>query len=204
MLAGCRGSRPEAGHLPARGAVNHLRVPPRCPPPNCQPGYPKRKRPSAQGRQGGYAFEHHPTPRHHRGKRTHLLAMQLNCNKRGTTLSSPPPSGFSVCEALKPTVEPSLIGLVTTREGIDDLLKLHHVIDLVIPRGSNQLVNYIQSNTKIPVMGHADGVSHRPVTVCAESSTKAIPTNSQAAEGGIVLIKRGRPKQSNCTTSLDT
>mmetsp|Transcript_2268 Transcript_2268/g.4552 ORF Transcript_2268/g.4552 Transcript_2268/m.4552 type:complete len:428 (-) Transcript_2268:46-1329(-) len=65
-----------------------------------------------------------------------------------------------ITEALKPTVDPSLIGLVTTREGIDDLLKLHHVIDLVIPRGSNQLVNYIQSNTKIPVMGHADGVCH--------------------------------------------
>jgi gamma-glutamyl phosphate reductase len=48
---------------------------------------------------------------------------------------------------------------VTSREGIDDLLKLNHVIDLVIPRGSNQLVEYIQANTRIPVMGHADGVS---------------------------------------------
>jgi hypothetical protein len=69
-------------------------------------------------------------------------------------------------------VDPGLIGLVTTRSGIDDLLKLHHVIDLVIPRGSNSLVHYIQSNTKIPVMGHADGVrlnecvQLRPSCVC--------------------------------------
>lgn len=63
-----------------------------------------------------------------------------------------------MCQALAPEVDPALIGLVTTREGIDDLLKLHHVIDLVIPRGSNALVSHIQNNTKIPVMGHADGV----------------------------------------------
>jgi len=34
------------------------------------------------------------------------------------------------------------------------------VIDLVIPRGGNSLVSYIKANTKIPVLGHADGVCH--------------------------------------------
>jgi delta-1-pyrroline-5-carboxylate synthetase len=55
-------------------------------------------------------------------------------------------------------VNPGLISLVTSREGVDDLLRLDDCIDLVIPRGSNQLVHYIQTHTKIPVMGHADGI----------------------------------------------
>lgn len=50
---------------------------------------------------------------------------------------------------------PDLIGLVTTRDEIKDLLILDDVIDLVIPRGSNALVNHIKSNTKIAVLGHA-------------------------------------------------
>ena len=45
-----------------------------------------------------------------------------------------------------------LISLVTTREEINDLLALDDVIDLVIPRGGNALVSYIQRNTRIPVL----------------------------------------------------
>jgi glutamate-5-semialdehyde dehydrogenase len=39
-------------------------------------------------------------------------------------------------------------------------LKADRYIDLVVPRGSNDLVRYIQSNTRIPVLGHADGLCH--------------------------------------------
>ena len=39
-----------------------------------------------------------------------------------------------------------------------DLLNQDKYIDLVIPRGSNELVRNIKSNTKIPVLGHADGI----------------------------------------------
>ena len=39
-----------------------------------------------------------------------------------------------------------------------ELLSLDQYIDLVIPRGSNELVTYIKNNTKIPVLGHADGL----------------------------------------------
>jgi glutamate-5-semialdehyde dehydrogenase len=52
------------------------------------------------------------------------------------------------------------IQLVETREDIHKLLKLDNVIDLMIPRGSNALVRNIQENTKIPVLGHADGICH--------------------------------------------
>ena len=48
------------------------------------------------------------------------------------------------------------IVLVEGRAEIADILKLNDVVDLVIPRGSNDLVTYIQDNTKIPVLGHAE------------------------------------------------
>lgn len=48
--------------------------------------------------------------------------------------------------------------LVESREGIGELLSCHDAIDLIIPRGSNEFVQYIMANTKIPVMGHADGI----------------------------------------------
>ncbi|PSC76802.1 delta-1-pyrroline-5-carboxylate synthase A isoform X2 [Micractinium conductrix] len=67
-----------------------------------------------------------------------------------------------------PSVGRDLIGLVTSRDEIDHLLKLHDVIDLVIPRGSNQLVSYIQQHTKIPVLGHADGICHIYVDAAAD------------------------------------
>ncbi|CAI7832717.1 unnamed protein product [Closterium sp. NIES-54] len=65
-----------------------------------------------------------------------------------------------IASALPAEVGPALIGLVTSRDDISDLLKLDDVIDLVIPRGSNALVNHIKSHTKIAVLGHADGVCH--------------------------------------------
>ncbi|WRX11505.1 Aspartate/glutamate/uridylate kinase - like 2 [Theobroma cacao] len=65
-----------------------------------------------------------------------------------------------ITEAIPDTVGGKVIGLVTTREEIPNLLKLDDVIDLVIPRGSNKLVSQIKSSTKIPVLGHADGICH--------------------------------------------
>ncbi|KIZ02834.1 delta-1-pyrroline-5-carboxylate synthetase [Monoraphidium neglectum] len=63
---------------------------------------------------------------------------------------------------------PDLIALVTSRDEIADLLKLDDVIDLVIPRGGNELVSHIQANTKIPVLGHADGICHIYVDKAAD------------------------------------
>ncbi len=63
--------------------------------------------------------------------------------------------------ALKDTaVSPSTIELVTTRGEVLELLGLERDIDLIIPRGSNDFVRFIQANTKIPVLGHADGLCH--------------------------------------------
>ena len=67
-----------------------------------------------------------------------------------------------------------VIALVTSRGQVKDLLALDDVIDLVIPRGSNALVSYIKANTRIPVLGHADGVCHVYIdeSADAESASK--------------------------------
>lgn len=57
---------------------------------------------------------------------------------------------------------------------IDELLQCHGDVDLLIPRGSNEFVGYIMDNTKIPVMGHADGICHMYVHASADLSA-AIP-----------------------------
>ena len=57
-------------------------------------------------------------------------------------------------------VAPAALELLTSREESLALLKLDGLVDLIIPRGSNALVQFIQDNTRIPVLGHADGICH--------------------------------------------
>ncbi len=52
------------------------------------------------------------------------------------------------------------ICLLTNRKDSIAMLHLEKDINLIIPRGSNELVKFIQNNTRIPVLGHADGICH--------------------------------------------
>jgi glutamate-5-semialdehyde dehydrogenase len=64
-------------------------------------------------------------------------------------------------QALSATaVDPAAVRLLTTREETIALLQLDEYIDLIIPRGSNSFVRFVQENTRIPVLGHADGICH--------------------------------------------
>lgn len=79
-----------------------------------------------------------------------------------------------ISNALAQTQVPNdAIQLVTTRESIPQLLALDRDIDLVIPRGSNELVRYIKENTKIPVLGHADGLCSIYLTDSADPKLAA-------------------------------
>lgn len=57
-------------------------------------------------------------------------------------------------------VDPAVVQLLTTREETRALLQLDRDVDLIIPRGSNSFVRFVQENTRIPVLGHADGICH--------------------------------------------
>ena len=63
---------------------------------------------------------------------------------------------------------------VTQHNEIDELLTCEKDVDLLIPRGSNAFVQYIMNHTKIPVMGHADGICHIYVDAAADEE-KALP-----------------------------
>lgn len=65
-------------------------------------------------------------------------------------------------------VSPSCLELLTSRQESLALLKLDGLVDLIIPRGSNALVRFIQDNTRIPVLGHADGICHLVVDAAAD------------------------------------
>ena len=49
------------------------------------------------------------------------------------------------------------VSLVESRDEVAELVKMSAELDLIIPRGSNELVQYIQKNAQVPVLGHADG-----------------------------------------------
>ena len=54
----------------------------------------------------------------------------------------------------------NVLNQVFTRDDVREMLSMDKYIDLIIPRGGNSLVKFIKENTKIPVLGHADGICH--------------------------------------------
>ena len=79
-------------------------------------------------------------------------------------------------------VPPETVQLLTTRAETQELLSLDQYVDLIIPRGSNSFVRFIQDNTNIPVLGHADGICHvyvdenadlkKAVTIAVDAKTQ--------------------------------
>ncbi|TIA29529.1 gamma-glutamyl phosphate reductase [Aureobasidium pullulans] len=79
-----------------------------------------------------------------------------------------------ISKALESTKVPNdSIQLVTTRDAVDPLLQLSQYIDLVIPRGSNELVRHCQREAHMPVLGHADGLCHYYIHPDAEPEMAA-------------------------------
>jgi len=104
--------------------------------------------------------------------------------------------------------------LLETRAEVDEMLKLDEYIDLIIPRGSNDFVRYIMDHSRIPVMGHADGICHcyvdedadlemavkivddsktQYVAVCNAAETLLV--HEKAAPGFLPLLKEALDKK---------
>jgi glutamate-5-semialdehyde dehydrogenase len=64
--------------------------------------------------------------------------------------------------------ETSVQGL-PDRAAVAALLQRPDLVDLVIPRGSNALVQSIQASTRIPVLGHAEGICHMYLDAAADT-----------------------------------
>lgn len=79
----------------------------------------------------------------------------------------------ALCNALRSAVErvglpADFAQLLESREDVTAMLREDTLIDLIIPRGSNAFVRYIMDNSRIPVLGHADGVCHVYVDSAAD------------------------------------
>ena len=49
---------------------------------------------------------------------------------------------------------------ITDRKAVRQMISMHELIDLIVPRGSQEFIRYIMKTSEIPVVGHADGICH--------------------------------------------
>ena len=85
------------------------------------------------------------------------------------------------------------ISMVSGREAVGDLLKMDEYIDLIIPRGSGELVKHIKEESKmIPVLGHAEGVCHVYID------------NSADYEKAIKIVKDSKTDYPSACNAMET
>jgi glutamate-5-semialdehyde dehydrogenase len=59
-----------------------------------------------------------------------------------------------------PATPKESIELLQSRSDVMELLRLHNEVDLLIPRGSKEFVAFMEKNSRIPVLGHGEGICH--------------------------------------------
>jgi glutamate-5-semialdehyde dehydrogenase len=59
-----------------------------------------------------------------------------------------------------PDIPADSVVLFHTREDVAQILALHDEIDLIVPRGSNEFIRYVTEHSRIPVLGHGEGICH--------------------------------------------
>jgi glutamate-5-semialdehyde dehydrogenase len=82
-----------------------------------------------------------------------------------------------------PAVPADALQLLHTREEFTELLSRDRDVDLIVPRGSYELVHFVMRNSRIPVLGHGEGVCHVYVDAAADVA-KAVPVTVDAKVQG--------------------
>ncbi len=113
----------------------------------------------------------------------------------------------ALIESINKSLEDSVLKsfwviLIESHSDVDTLLTMDGYIDLIIPRGSNAFVSYVMNNSKIPVMGHSDGLCsiyvdesadlEKAAIVCYDSKTQ-YPSACNAVE--TILINKNIYKE---------
>ncbi|MGD1816435.1 MAG: glutamate-5-semialdehyde dehydrogenase [Pleomorphochaeta sp.] len=113
----------------------------------------------------------------------------------------------ALIESINKSLEDSVLKsfwviLIESHSDVDTLLTMDGYIDLIIPRGSNAFVSYVMNNSKIPVMGHSDGLCsiyvdesadlEKAAIVCYDSKTQ-YPSACNAVE--TILINKNVYKE---------
>lgn len=78
--------------------------------------------------------------------------------------------GVLQCALGEEGIPQAAVSLVLGRESVAELLAVHDLVDMVIPRGAKALVDYVQANTRIPVLGHSEGICHIYVDRAADEA----------------------------------
>lgn len=67
-----------------------------------------------------------------------------------------------------PSVQADVVQLLHTRADVMELLTLDRDVDLIIPRGSREFVEFVARNSRAPVLGHGEGICHVYVDSAAD------------------------------------
>ena len=106
------------------------------------------------------------------------------------------------CLGQFPAVPADALQLLHTREEFTELLSRDRDVDLIVPRGSYELVHFVMRNSRIPVLGHGEGICHVYVDSAADLDKAVAVTVDAKVQGPAIcnaaetlLVHRAVAKQ---------